>query len=264
MAITADLYQIEVRNRIAATSTFYGTIDGELFSQVIVDAIIANGNVLDPAVTAEGDTGINLFTNGVTTRTRGIDIGFSYGTDLAGANVDFTAAATYTDTEVLKVRATPAEFGTAQALFDKVALADLTETAPKYLVNLGARFEWEISPRERDARAHDGGIEDERAWRTRLTLSLPTLGTVDAELVLTGQQLSARINASADGAARLVADGDAFRRQLEAAGIGLAALSIRGVDAPVSADAQAGGEKPVPSPLAHLFRAHSGDTGSRS
>lgn len=128
----------------------------------------------------------------------------------------------------------------------------------------GARFEWEISPRERDARAHDGGIEDERAWRTRLTLSLPTLGTVDAELVLTGQQLSARINASADGAARLVADGDAFRRQLEAAGIGLAALSIRGVDAPVSADAQAGGEKPVPSPLAHLFRAHSGDTGSRS
>lgn len=128
----------------------------------------------------------------------------------------------------------------------------------------GARFEWEISPRERDARAHDGSIEDERAWRTRLTLSLPTLGTVDAELVLTGQQLSARINASADGAARLVADGDAFRRQLEAAGIGLAALSIRGVDAPVSADAQAAGEKPVPSPLAHLFRAHAGDTGSSS
>jgi iron complex outermembrane recepter protein len=143
MAFTADLYQIEVRNRIAATSTFYGTIDGELFSQVIVDAIIANGNVLDPAVTAEGDTGINLFTNGVTTRTRGIDIGFNYGLDFAGANVDLTAAATYTDTEVLKVRATPAEFGTTQALFDKVALADLTETAPKYLVNLGARFEWE-------------------------------------------------------------------------------------------------------------------------
>ena len=52
MALTFDLYQVEVRNRIAATSTFYGTIDGELYSQVIVDAIIANGNVLDPAVTA--------------------------------------------------------------------------------------------------------------------------------------------------------------------------------------------------------------------
>jgi iron complex outermembrane receptor protein len=142
MALTVDLYQIEVRNRIAATSTFYGTIDGELFSQVIVDAIIANGNVLDPAVTAEGDTGINLFTNGVTTQTRGIDVGFSYGMDFAGANVDLTAAATYTDTKVTKVRATPVEFGTTQPLFDKVALSDLTDTAPKYLVNLGARFEW--------------------------------------------------------------------------------------------------------------------------
>ena len=48
MALTFDLYQVEVRNRIAATSTFYGTIDGVLYSQVIVDAIIANGNVLDP------------------------------------------------------------------------------------------------------------------------------------------------------------------------------------------------------------------------
>ena len=73
MALTFDLYQVEVRNRIAATSTFYGTIDGQLYSQVIVDAIIANGNVLDPEVTASGDTGINLFTNGVTTRTRGAD-----------------------------------------------------------------------------------------------------------------------------------------------------------------------------------------------
>ena len=74
MSLTFDLYQVEVRNRIAATSTFYGTIDGELFSQAIVDAIIANGNVLDPEVTESGDTGINLFTNGVTTRTRGVDL----------------------------------------------------------------------------------------------------------------------------------------------------------------------------------------------
>ena len=67
-----------MRNRIAATSTFYGTIDGELYSQAIVDAIIANGNVLDPAVVAEGDTGINLFTNGVTTETRGAELMFDY------------------------------------------------------------------------------------------------------------------------------------------------------------------------------------------
>jgi iron complex outermembrane receptor protein len=142
LALTMDFYQVEVRNRIAATSTFYGTIGGQLYSQVIVDAIIANGNVLDPEVTAEGDTGINLFTNGVTTRTRGVDLTATYGMDLAGANVVWSAAATYTDTKVLKVRDTPTEFGTTQPLFDQVALGDLTDTAPKYLVNLGARFDW--------------------------------------------------------------------------------------------------------------------------
>jgi len=142
MSLTFDLYQIEVRNRIAATSTFYGTIDGELYSQAIVDAIIANGNVLDPAVVEDGDTGINLFTNGVTTRTRGVDVMFDLATNFEPVNITWSVAATYTETEVTKVRATPPELGTNQPLFDRVALGDLTETAPQYLVNLGARFEW--------------------------------------------------------------------------------------------------------------------------
>ena len=143
LAVTFDLYQVEVRNRIAATSTFYGTIDGELYSQVIVDAIIANGNVLDPEVTASGDTGINLFTNGVTTRTRGADLMFSYATDFSALDIDWSVAATYNETEITKVRATPAEFGTTQPLFDAEALSDLEDTMPNYLVNLGATFKWE-------------------------------------------------------------------------------------------------------------------------
>jgi iron complex outermembrane receptor protein len=143
LSLTFDLYQVEVRNRIAATSTFYGTIDGQLYSQVIVDAIIANGNVLDPEVTESGDTGINLFTNGVTTRTRGADLMFNYSTDFSWANIDWSIAATYNETEVTKVRATPPEFGTTQPLFDLEALSDLEDTMPNYLVNLGAVFKWE-------------------------------------------------------------------------------------------------------------------------
>jgi len=143
MSLTFDLYQVEVRNRIAATSTFYGTIDGELYSQVIVDAIIANGNILDPAVTAEGDTGINLFTNGVTTRTRGVEMMFSYLTGFDSFDVNWSAAANYNKTEVTKVRDTPAEFGTEQALFDQEALADLETTMPRYLVNLGAEVKFD-------------------------------------------------------------------------------------------------------------------------
>ena len=142
MSMTMDLFQVEVRNRIAATSTFYGTINGQLFSQAIVDAIVANGNVLDPEVTASGDTGINLFTNGVTTRTRGVDLMLDYGTEMLGARTQLSVAANYNKTEVLKVRATPSELGT-QPLFDLVALSDLQDTAPKYVVNLGADFRWE-------------------------------------------------------------------------------------------------------------------------
>lgn len=143
MALTLDVFQVEVRNRIAATSTFYGTVDGELYSQVIVDAIIANGNVLDPEVTASGDTGINLFTNGVTTRTRGVELLFNYITEFDGLSIDWSAAANYNKTEVTGVRDTPAEFGTTQALFDQEALADLEATMPRYLVNLGATFKWD-------------------------------------------------------------------------------------------------------------------------
>jgi len=143
LSLTFDLYQVDVKNRIAATSTFYGTINGQLYSQVIVDAIIANGNVLDPAVVESGDTGINLFTNGVTTRTRGADLTFDLASDFDALKIDWSVAATYTETDVTKVRATPAEFGTTQALFDKVALSDLEDTAPKYLVNLGANLHWD-------------------------------------------------------------------------------------------------------------------------
>jgi iron complex outermembrane receptor protein len=141
--VSLDVYQVEVRNRIAATSTFYGTIDGELYSQVIVDAIIANGNVLDPAVTAEGDTGINLFTNGVTTRTRGAEILFSFAQDTPFVDIDWTAAINYNKTEVTKVRDTPTEFGTTQPLFDFEALSDLQDTSPRFLANVGATFQFD-------------------------------------------------------------------------------------------------------------------------
>ncbi|MDR5751990.1 MULTISPECIES: flagellar hook-length control protein FliK [unclassified Caballeronia] len=134
----------------------------------------------------------------------------------------------------------------------------------------GARFEWEIAPQERDARAPDTRASAERPWRTRVTLSLPTLGTVDADLVLTGDKLVARINAGAHGAARLAADGDAFREQLAAAGIGLAGLSIRAVGGagenldggPLAGTA--GAHKPVPSPFEHLFRAPGASRGTGS
>jgi len=59
------------------------------------------------------------------------------------------------------------------------------------------------------------------AWLT------PSLGTVDAELTLTGTQLVVRVQANPGGAARLAAQGETFRQRLAAAGIELSGLSIR-------------------------------------
>jgi hypothetical protein len=96
----------------------------------------------------------------------------------------------------------------------------------------GAKFEWEIQPRERGA--HNAATtllsSDERAWQTRVTLTLPTLGNVDANLVLSGQHLVVRLNASADGAILLARDGAHFQQQLEAAGLQLAGLTVRAMD----------------------------------
>jgi len=99
----------------------------------------------------------------------------------------------------------------------------------------GAKFEWQIQPQnhgpqERDAHQDGGSIDADRAWHTRVTLTLPTLGNVDADLVLTGNQLVVRMNASEGGAARLAADGDQFRQQIDAAGLQLAGLTVRARD----------------------------------
>ena len=124
MSLTFDLYQVEVRDRIAATSTFYGTIDGQLYSQVIVDAIIANGNVLDPEVTAERRHGyqpVHQRRDHADARRRR-ELRPAPATSTR-CKVDWSVAATYTKTDVTGVRATPAEFGTTQPLFDQVALS---------------------------------------------------------------------------------------------------------------------------------------------
>ncbi|SOE63104.1 hook-length control protein FliK [Burkholderia sp. OK233] len=103
----------------------------------------------------------------------------------------------------------------------------------------GAKLDWTIE-QEGDEWDRSGGgtaSEDDQPWRTRLTLSLPTLGTVDADLTLTGVRLVARVQASPAGAARLAAQGENFRQRLAAAGIELNGLTIREIGGGVPASA---------------------------
>ncbi|KGS66934.1 flagellar hook-length control FliK family protein [Burkholderia pseudomallei MSHR7527] len=107
----------------------------------------------------------------------------------------------------------------------------------------GAWLDWTIEPDEQHGRerpAPDADFPDARGWRTRLTLALPSLGTIDAELVLNGEQLAARLRASEAGAARLAPHGEALRARLQALGLQVSGLSIRAIDGvPDSFDAAA-------------------------
>jgi hypothetical protein len=93
----------------------------------------------------------------------------------------------------------------------------------------GAKLDWTIEQEGDEWDRSGGGMasEDDQPWRTRLTLSLPTLGTIDADLTLTGSRLVVRVQASPVGAARLAIQGESFRQRLAAAGIELNGLTIR-------------------------------------
>ncbi|SDQ75414.1 flagellar hook-length control protein FliK [Paraburkholderia tuberum] len=106
----------------------------------------------------------------------------------------------------------------------------------------GARLDWTIEQDGDEWDRSGGGLasEDDQPWRTRLTLSLPTLGTVDAELTLTGTRLTARVQASPRGAARLAMQGDGFRQRLAAAGLELQGLTIREIGGGVPGTTAAG------------------------
>ena len=100
----------------------------------------------------------------------------------------------------------------------------------------GQQMHWEIDADQ----SGNTASEDEAmpTWATRLRLSLPHLGDIEARLRLQGDQVSLTLSASdTDTRERLRAAGGALRHQFDDAGLSLATL---GVAAP--AESQAHGE----------------------
>jgi iron complex outermembrane receptor protein len=145
LTITADLYQIDIKDRIAGSGTIYsGSAPGDL----VTAAIVANGNVLDPTVT---NTGINIFANGLDTRTRGAEFVLTYTSDYGVyGGVDWSLTANYNETVVTNVAASPRQLG-GQSLYDKAAIANIETASPKYRITAGGLYsvdKWVINLRE--------------------------------------------------------------------------------------------------------------------
>jgi len=147
MSVTLDAYQITIRDRIVGSGSLYGS-GGAINSPAVTAAILANGNVLDPTVV---QTGINIFTNAVNTRSRGAELvatlSSNYG---AYGRVDWSAAANYNKVEVIKINQAPTQLG-AQTLLDATAISHLETASPKVRLNLGGLWrmgDWTVNLRE--------------------------------------------------------------------------------------------------------------------
>jgi len=158
--ITFDVYQIKIRDRIVGSGALYGS-GGAVNSPAVTAAILANGNVLDSTVS---QTGINIFSNAVNTRSRGLEfvttLNENYG---AYGRVDWSIAANYNKVEVTKINQAPTQL-LPQTLLDKTAISNLETASPKMRVNLGALWKignWTINLREAIyGKSNDYGSED--------------------------------------------------------------------------------------------------------
>ncbi len=89
----------------------------------------------------------------------------------------------------------------------------------------GQNVRWEI---EEEGNRHEANDEaTEESWRTRLSLELPSLGGVDAQIRLQGDQVILSINVNnSDTRVLMQTESDSLHRQLQDAGLMLTAISI--------------------------------------
>ena len=136
LSVTLDAYQIAIRDRIAASGAVFASGYGGT-SPAVESAILANGNVLDPTVT---NFGIQIFANGLDTRTRGAELVMSYPANLgAYGHIEWSLAGNYNDTVITNIHPTPVQLG-GQTLYGPGALSDISTASPKYRGILTAHY----------------------------------------------------------------------------------------------------------------------------
>jgi iron complex outermembrane receptor protein len=111
LQITIDAYQIKIKDRIVPSGDIYGfnsdySANGGIVSQAVQNALISRGVSLADATSYSG---INIFTNGVDTRTRGVEATATYASDFGDmGKVDWSLGVNYNKTEITRIAALPA------------------------------------------------------------------------------------------------------------------------------------------------------------
>jgi iron complex outermembrane recepter protein len=154
LQITADAYQIDIKDRILGTgTTILGLSGASVVAQSVLDAIAARGNKIEAGATFVGAA---VFTNAAHTRTRGLEATLSYASEFGAAGrVDWTVGFNYNKTDVRELAPLPPQvtnvaFGQTTPLGPQ-ALSALTQTTPRYKLMLGAHYtlgDWSLNLRQ--------------------------------------------------------------------------------------------------------------------
>jgi iron complex outermembrane receptor protein len=148
LTVTLDGYYIKIKDRIVSSGSITGQrfvnltsapeqvltpmINGLTPYQLVLNAITASGKQLDPTVMERGTLAIQTFTNGIDTRTMGLELAARYPVDLSFGRLDLTVGANYNVTKV-----TDSKLGT---LFSPTAEQTIEEASPDFKGNFSALF----------------------------------------------------------------------------------------------------------------------------
>ncbi|KKS58734.1 MAG: Outer membrane receptor protein, partial [Candidatus Nomurabacteria bacterium GW2011_GWF1_42_40] len=130
LAITVDAYLIKIKDRIAATASRNAVQGGVIQpgAAAIFDALAAAGIVLDTALQT---VGVQSFTNGINTETKGIDFSASYPVALGFGTLNLSLNGNYNKTKITKNKV-------GYPLFNAASESNIEDTTPKYKVGFGA------------------------------------------------------------------------------------------------------------------------------
>jgi iron complex outermembrane receptor protein len=150
LTITVDGYMIKIKDRIVSSGEIRGQnavpvpgigtpvltplINGLTPFALVNAAILASGKALDPTVLQSGQLGIQTFTNGIDTRTSGIEFAARYPIDLPFGTLDLSVGANYNITKVT-------DSSTLGTLFVQTAEDTIENASPDFKGNVGMLFE---------------------------------------------------------------------------------------------------------------------------
>jgi len=146
--LTLDAYRIDLRDRIIDSGFIPGPDAPASANALALAALAANGNVILPGSMAA----VQFFTNGVDTRTRGIDSSANY-TQSVGlyTKINWSLDANFNQTSVSKVQVPTATLAAAGITYiNPEVINDLTASTPRSHVSLAANLRsgnWSVTLR---------------------------------------------------------------------------------------------------------------------